>query len=216
MRRAALAEGVAVQAGALGRGELDQHATVLERHGVEARYGHFVVMRERSAVAFAGVLPRAGDPLHRADVGDQQHVEKVGCAGAAEVCVAEAHQGGVCVVVAGAPVPAACVGVRAELDGAEGDGGAGIGVAMAAGADADIHVLGEVLTRWGVCRLKGSDSEARAEKGKAGSGGGGLEKCAASWHGGPDLSRQEVKQGSGGRRLLSRARENRGRTALSS
>ena len=162
-------EGVLVEAGALGGGELGADVGVLEQDGVVAGLGGFVVVREARAVAGIGVLPRAGLELDLAGARHDEDVEQVAAAGAAEMGVGEAHDGGVAAVVAGAPVPAIVVGVRAELDGAEGDGGAGKAVAMAAGADDEVDVAGDVVLSGGIGQQKAFGEAAR--QGEAGTGG---------------------------------------------
>ena len=63
------------------------------------------------------------------------------------MCVTEAVDGGVGVMIAGAAVPARESGVGAELDHAEGNGRAGKRVAVFSGADEGIDVAREILLR---------------------------------------------------------------------
>ncbi len=164
-------EGVAMQAGALGGGELGADAVVLEQDGVEAGLGVLVGVIEAGAVAGVGVAARTGDELGLAGAGHDEEVEQIAAAGAAEVGVAEAHDGGVGEMVTGAPVPLIVEGVGAELNGTVGDGGAGEGVAVAAGTDADIDErcgIGGGLARLGA----GEDLAECAAVGGANSIGG--------------------------------------------
>jgi hypothetical protein len=74
-------------------------------------------------------------------------------AGAGKVGVREAEDGIVLVAVAGGPgialLEVAHLGVRAQLDHAEGAGRAGEGVAVAAGADEDVDLGGLAFCRTG-------------------------------------------------------------------
>ena len=143
-------EGVLVEAGAFGGSKLGADVGVLEQHGVVAGLGGFVIVRKARAIAGLGILACAGLELDLAGARHHEDVEQVAAAGAAEMGVGEAHDGGVAAVVAGAPVPAVVVGIRAELDGAEGNGGAGEAVAVAAGADDEVDVAGDVVLSGGI------------------------------------------------------------------
>ena len=136
-----------MQAGALGGGELGVDAGVLEQNGVVAGLGCFVLMRKGGTVAGLRMFTGAGLQLDLAGARHDEDVQQIAAAGPAEVGVGEAHDGAVAAVVAGAPVPAVVIGVRAELHGAEGNGGAGKAVAVSAGADDDVDVAGHVIRR---------------------------------------------------------------------
>ena len=140
-----LGEGVAVEAYALGGGELGKDLGVEERDAVVAGADDFIGVGEAGAVALVGVGARAGGELDGAGAGHDEEVEEVAAAGAAEMGVGEAHDAGVGDVITGAPVPVVVPGVGRELDGAEGDGCAGEAVAVTAGADARVDVLKRVV-----------------------------------------------------------------------
>src|ERR1700743_771907 len=95
-------------------------------------------MREAGAIARIRIGTWAGDELYGAGAGHDEEIEKIAAAGAAQMRVAEAHDGSIRDVVTGAPVPIGVGGVRAELHGAEGHACTGKTVAMTACSDASI------------------------------------------------------------------------------
>ena len=68
--------------------------------------------------------------LYPVQAGGEEKIAQIRTAGPAQMGVAEAQDGRVRVVVAGAAVPAVGAGVRAQLYQTEGCGGTGIGVAV--------------------------------------------------------------------------------------
>ena len=115
-------------------------------------------MAEARAVAAVGIVGGAGMELHLAGEGHQQDVAHVGVAGAAEVGVAEAHDGLVAVLVAGAVVIDARLvtavdvvgdGVRVgtHLHAPEGVARAGEGMPHAVGPDHRVNILGIIALR---------------------------------------------------------------------
>ena len=170
-------KGVAVDAGTLGAGELHLDLGIGKEDGVEAGFRDFGLMREAGAVAGIGVGAGAGHKLDRAGAGHHEEVQQVAAAGAAEMRVAEAHDGGVGDVVAGAPVPPIVEGIGAELHGGEGNAGPGKAVTMAPGADMRIDVAQNV--GGGVTR-RGQGRGGKSSRGAKGAGG--LEKATARDH----------------------------------
>ena len=138
----ALREGVLVQAGTLGGGQLSFDLVVVENDGIVAGLRALIIMGETRAIARAWLIGRTRFRVDRTGAGHQHHIEHVAHAGAAQVVVAKAHDGRVRVVIAGAPIPAAGLGIRTELHHSEGNGGARIGVAVAACSDKHVHRLG--------------------------------------------------------------------------
>ena len=98
---------VAMQTGALRSRQLHTYA-IVERNGVIAGTGIFGTVRKLHLL------------LTGLEDGQQCHVAQVANARTAEMQVSEAHDDGVAVVVARAPVPALVVLCRAELHEAEG------------------------------------------------------------------------------------------------
>ena len=134
----ALRKRVLVDAGALGGGEFGAHLWIFQEHGVVAGLGDLIVVREARTVALVRLFAGTRLEFDGACAGHDEEVEQIAAAGAAQVGVAEAHDGGVGDVVAGAPVPAVVEGIGAELEGGERNAGSGEAVAVAAGADARI------------------------------------------------------------------------------
>src|SRR5262245_57530570 len=73
--------------------------------------------------------------------GHQQYIEKIGCAGTAQMGMAETHDGCVADVITRAVVPVADSVVRAQLHHSKRHCRAGIGVSMTAGTDKHIDPL---------------------------------------------------------------------------
>ena len=109
-------------------------------------------MTETLAVTFLRLFRRSGHQLDLTGSGHEQDIAQVRVSGAAEMRMAEAHDGGVVVLVAGAVFIGArlidafdvvgnhfCVG--RELHAAEGDAGSGEGMPHPGGADKRIHIL---------------------------------------------------------------------------
>ncbi len=139
MRRPLRGEGIAVHAHARAGGEFGAHPGVVQGDGVVARLGALAAVVEARGVAAARPGDVATLVLHLAAERHQQHVAQVGVAGAGEVGMREADDGGVVMPVAGGPaiaVPARPdLRVGAELDHAVRHRRARIGVALATSAD---------------------------------------------------------------------------------
>ncbi len=104
-------------------------------------------MLETRCVAFLGRTVVERIQKHFAHGWHEQDVAVIGDAGAAQMCVTEAVDDRIGVVVTGAAVPAGESRVGAELDHAKRPRRAGKRVAMPAGADKRIDVTREVLLR---------------------------------------------------------------------
>ena len=74
---------------------------------------------EARAISLVRVRSRPGNDLRRTGARHHQEVQQIAPARPAQVSMAEAHNGAVAVVIARTPVPAAVIGVRAQLHGAE-------------------------------------------------------------------------------------------------
>ena len=118
-------------------------------------------MRESLAVAAVGLVFCAGIQLQLACLRHDHDVAQVGMPRAAQVRMAEAHNGVVGMLVAGTIVVDLAhvlsvhivrdgVGVRTQLHNAEGRAGAGEGVAHALGSNHGIHVAGFIVGGSGV------------------------------------------------------------------
>ena len=164
-RLIALGKGEAHHADAFAGSQFHGDIVVEQLDLVVTGGGRFLVMRIAGPVAAVGVLLGAGHQLWLADLWHEQEVAQVGDARAVQVGQAEAHDRGVGVFVAGGGVPEVAVGVRAELDHAEGGGGAGIGIAFALGADEGADVIGEMGL--GAAELRSG----RAARSRHGNGG---------------------------------------------
>jgi hypothetical protein len=140
-------KGVLMDAGAFGGGELGLDAVIAKQDGVVARSGGFILVGEAGPVAGGGIIARAGVELVGPGAGHEEDIEHVADAGTAQVGVAKAHDGGVGIVIAGAPVPTFVVSIGTELHHPEGDAGSGVRVAVAAGTDEDVDVAGGVNDR---------------------------------------------------------------------
>ena len=145
--------GVTVHSCACGGGEFCLDAAVGEGNAVVSGRSAFAVMAESGPVPAVGVGCRAGGQLNFSGARHQQYVAKVGMSGAAEMCVAESHDGGVVVLVACTIVIGAWlvfpidivrngVGIGGELHTSEGNAGPGEAVSHARGADKWIDVSG--------------------------------------------------------------------------
>jgi len=95
----------------------------------------FVVMTEARAIASIRVAARARHDLRLSGARHYEKVEQIATAGSAQVSVAEAHNGGVGDVIAGAPVPLIVEGIGAQLNRTEWNSCAWKSVSVAAGAD---------------------------------------------------------------------------------
>ena len=107
------------------------------------------------AEAHAVVL---GAIIHMAGIGHYGYVRPVATAGAAQVQVAEAGNGGVYKVIAAAPVPAFGAIVGAELHHTKGYACTRESMAMATCADEGVDVAGELL------RMRGEGRRAEEYK----------------------------------------------------
>ena len=106
---------------AAGRGRhLCLRPIVREFHGIVAGGGPFPLMREAAAITAVGVLGLAGDGFYFAGAGNEEEIAQVRDARAAEVRQAESHDRGFAVLVSGRGIVIIIVGVRADLDAAEG------------------------------------------------------------------------------------------------
>ncbi len=128
-----------MQSGPLGSREFDMNAGVLEQDGIVAGLGDFVAVREARPIALIGIGARTGNELYRAGASHHEKIKKVAAACAAEMRVAEAHDGRIRDVITGAPVPLVVEGVWTELYGAEGKACAGETVAMAPCSDSRVN-----------------------------------------------------------------------------
>ena len=117
--------------------KLHKHVRVGELHRVVARMHLLCLVLE----ACGSLL----EVLH----GQERHVTEAANASAREVHVAETDELVVVIVVARAPVPAACRLGRTELNESERHVGAHERVAMTARSDILIYVLREILSRSG-------------------------------------------------------------------
>ena len=138
-------ESVAVEAHAGGGGHFRRDAVALQGDAVVAGFADFPgAVRIGPGAGLRVVLRAAGG---RGGAGRRHHrdVEQVADAGAAEVRVAEADDGAVAVVVAGAPVPFLRDAGRAQLHEAEGHIGAHEHVAVSARSDLRVHECGVVF-----------------------------------------------------------------------
>ena len=153
-----LREGIAVHARTRGRRQLGTHAAVVERDGIVARRGALALMAETRTVSAVGIIRRARVELDIPYRRHHQNVAQIRMARAAEVRMAEAHDGLVAVAVARtilvgaflilpAHVVGDGVGVGAELHRTEGDACPGEGVAHAVGADEGVDIVGRLLRR---------------------------------------------------------------------
>ena len=140
-----LGECITVIAGAPADGEGRADVRVLEVNLVVPGLRGLTPVAEARAVCL--FVERPGIVPDR----NEKDVAEVVAARSAQVCVAEAVNVLVRVVVSGAAVPVAGrgPGVRAQLDHAERPGGPGKGVAVEIGPDEGVHVLGVVLRRGG-------------------------------------------------------------------
>ena len=145
-----------MHARARGGRKLGPHARVVERDGIVAGRGALVA--ETRTVAAVGIIRRAGVEPYLSRRGHHKNVAQIRMARAAEVRMAEAHDGLVAVAVArtifiGALLIYAVhvvgygVGVGAELHRTEGDACPGEGVAHAVGADEGVDIVGRLLRR---------------------------------------------------------------------
>ena len=150
----ALGESEAHHAGAFTGSQFHGDIVVEELDLVVAGGGRFLVMRIARSITGVGILLGAGHQLRLADLRHEQEVAQVGNARAGQMRQGEAHDRGVGVLVAGGGVPEVPVGIRAELDHAEGRRGAGIGIALALRADEGADVVGQM-------RLGGARPEER-------------------------------------------------------
>ena len=96
---------------ARGRGHLGQDIVVFEQHLVIRRFGRFVCVRKRGAVAAFRVVFIAGFELQQANGRHDQKIAEVRVAGAAKMRVRKAEYGLVVILVTGAVF----VGVRVIL-----------------------------------------------------------------------------------------------------
>ena len=138
-------ERVLVNARALGGGEFRLDVVVAQGDGVIPRLGDLVLMREPGAVPGVGILPRSWIEMRWTDSRHDKNIQQVPDTRAAQVGVAETHDGIVGIVIAGAPVPTGVKGVGTELDHAKRDGGRKVGVSVSAGSYIFIHVLRRII-----------------------------------------------------------------------
>ena len=110
--------------------------SVGELHAVVARSGGFILVGETY-----GRIQRIVGDAYFTGKRTYKNISEVGAAGAAEVCVREAVEGAVAVVVARAGVSVIGTGIRAELHSTMRGRGAGIGMTVETGA---YHGVGKV------------------------------------------------------------------------
>jgi hypothetical protein len=129
---------IAMESGAVGRGQFGVDLVVLEEYGIVARLHVLVGVVEARAVSSVGIFAISRDEVRRTGPGHDEEVKQVAAAGSTEMRVAEAHDGVVRDVVTGTPVPAVIEGVWAELDCPEGHSRAGEAVTMSTSGNARI------------------------------------------------------------------------------
>ncbi len=141
-----------------GGGEACLDVVIVEDDFIIAGRGFFGGMAVTGTVAAVRSGLRAGVQLDIAGGRHHEHIAKVGMAGAAEMRVAETHNGAVFVLVAGTVfidsglvtlvhVMGNCVGVGAELHDAERCTRSGKSVPHAVGANDGVDVLDESIGR---------------------------------------------------------------------
>lgn len=123
-------------------GEFGAHAGIVQGDRVVAGLGALAGMAETRGVTAVGHARIAAFDLRFAGHRHQQHIAEVGMAGAREMRMREADDGGVRMAVAGSPsvgiLAQLDARVRAELDHAERHRRTGKGMALATGADEGI------------------------------------------------------------------------------
>ena len=156
-------EGIAVEAHTGGGGHFRRDAVALQGNAVIAGFADFLrAVRIGPGAGLRVFLRSAGG---RGGAGRRHHrdVEQVADACAAEVRMAEADDGPVAVVVAGAPVPALRDAGRAQLHEAEGHVGAHEHVPVATRPDLRVHEGGIVFRGRGF-RVAGGQQKGRCGK----------------------------------------------------
>ena len=138
-------EGIAVEAHTGGGGHFRRDAVALQGDAVVAGFADFLGAVRVGPGAGLRVVLRAAGGRGRAGRRHHRNVEQVADAGAAEVRMAEADDGAVAVMVAGAPVPTLRDAGRAQLHEAEGYIGAHEHVPVSARSDFRVHIGGIVF-----------------------------------------------------------------------
>ena len=145
-----------MNAHALRGGELHSDAVVGKHYFIITGLGFLGRMGEARAIAVFWAVGGAGIEPEATRLGLYEYIAEVGMARAAQMGVAEAHDGVVLVAVAGAIIVGAlliaavnvvgdCVGVGTKLHCAERGAGSGKGVPHAGRADKRVHPVGEAL-----------------------------------------------------------------------
>ncbi len=151
-------ESVAIESHPRGGGKLSLHLIVVEQNTVKCRFCYFVQVRKPASVARLRIGFGAGTELQRAHGRHHQQVAQVGMTRTTEMRVAEADDGGIVVLVAGAIFVNAAVvlavivvlngvSIGTELHRAKRDGRTRKGVPHALCARHRIYVLNEILRR---------------------------------------------------------------------
>ena len=145
-------ESVSVHSDPACGGEFSLDSGVLQSYLVVSGSGRLRVVAESLAISGIGIFRSSGNKLNLSGPGHDQDVAEIGMAGAAEMCVTEADDGLVVVLVAravfisaGLVFPFDVMGdhicVRGQLHPSERDAGPGESVPHSGGADERIDIL---------------------------------------------------------------------------
>ena len=145
-----------MNAHSLRGGELHSDAVVGKRYFIIACLSFLGRMGEARAIAVFWAVGGTGIESEAAHLRLYEDIAEVGMARAAQMSVAEAHDGVVLVAIAGAVIVGSglvtavnvvgdCVGVGTKLHCAERSAGTGKGVPHAGRADERVHPVGEAL-----------------------------------------------------------------------
>ena len=169
---------VLVDSGPLGGGQFGFDFVVLQKHRVVARFGVFLVVRKTRAVPFLRAFERSGNDADGTRPGHHQQVEHIPDPRAAQVRVAESHDGAVGDVVTGAAVPPDVVRIRGQLRHPERDGSPGECMAVPAGSEKHVYESGGIF--WGSgAEPEGSGGQRRFEHTSSGNHGAISLSCHA-------------------------------------
>ena len=132
--------GVSVHSGTRPCGQFGKHIPTVQVDGIVTGRRFLIVMREMRLVQF---------PVQRVRViggdGHQEHVSVIQHSGSAQVSVAEADDGVVGIMIAGAALPGVHPGIGAELHHAERSRGSGKSMAGKIRSDHRINVIHKPL-----------------------------------------------------------------------